>query len=367
MTKPHILMLGTSLAAPGGMTSVVRTLRAAGLFATYNITYVSTYEKKGLVTQLRVMLVATSFLLGRLLSGGLSLVHAHSASRGSFWRKSFLCALARTFGVPYVFHIHSGEFPVFFEKECGAAARWWVRKTLQKASAVVCLSESWQAQIGAIAPGAKTLVIGNPVLVPTHLTDVRDPARRVLFLGRLREKKGVFDLIRALPEVQRHFPALCFVLAGDEGEAEVRALAGQLGVMEMIQLPGWVDGEEKQQLLKSADVFVLPSYFEGLPVGLLEAMATGVPVVATPVGGVPDVVDDGVHGLLVTPGDVPGLAAALLRLGADSKLRLALRDAAYQRVLCCYSVPVVLEQFAQLYADLLTATTISHCAERNAE
>lgn len=345
-------MLGTSLISPGGMTSVVRTLQDAGLFHAFHVKYLATYEGAGLARQLRVVLKALGQLLGGLLTGQVSLVHAHSASRGSFWRKSILCAVADLFGVAYVFHVHSGEFPVFYRVECGAIAKWWVRRTLRKAAAVICLTESWCAHFAAIEPAARLVVIGNPVDVPAGLPTMSDLAVNVLFLGRLREKKGVFDLVASLPEILKHCPQLRFILAGDEGEAKVRASAAALGVAEAVELPGWVDGDQKNTLLAKADIFVLPSYFEGLPVGLLEAMAIGIPIVTTPVGGIPDLIEDGVTGLLVKPGDSAALAASLIRLGTDSKLRQSLREAAFLHVKAKYSLPVVIGKFDELYKKL---------------
>lgn len=342
-------MLGTSLRTPGGMTSVVRTLQNAGLFSTFDAKYLATYEGAGLARQLRTVFVALLQLLRALFARQVSLVHAHSASRGSFWRKSVLCAVADLFGVAYVFHVHSGEFPDFYDVECGAVAKWWVRRTLRKAAAVICLTDSWHTRFAAIEPAARLVVIGNPVDVPPKLSTLRAQPINVLFLGRLRAKKGVFDLVAAMPEALKYCPQLRFILAGDEGEEKVRAAASAMGVAHAIELPGWIDGAEKAALLAKADIFVLPSYFEGLPVGLLEAMALGIPVVTTPVGGIPDLVKDGSTGLLIQPGDSGALATALIQLASDSVLRTTLREAAFDHVSATYSLPVVFSQFGELY------------------
>jgi glycosyltransferase involved in cell wall biosynthesis len=358
--KKKIVMLGASLQAPGGMTSVVVTLMNAGLFRKFNVDYISTYERTGLRWQLRTMLRALVRMLRLLLTRQVALVHAHSASRGSFVRKSLLCALARGAGVPYVLHIHSGEFPVFYGTECNALAKWWVRYTLRHAATVVCLTETWRTHLQAVEPRARAAVIGNPVEIPPALPPSRDTVIEVLFLGRLREQKGVFDLLRALPQVLQRCPQMRFVLAGDEGIDACRAYAEQLGVAHALVLPGWVSGEEKAALLRRADLFVLPSYAEGLPVGLLEAMALGIPIVTTPVGGVPDLIDDGVHGLMVAPKDAAALAAALVRLGTDCALRAALRAAAFERVQAHYALPTVLAALDRLYSEL------GGCAEAKA-
>lgn len=344
-----VVMVGTSLGAPGGMTSVVRTYRDFGFFKDWNVTYLSSYEKPGLTTQLLVVFRALSSFLALLLGRKVALLHVHSASRGSFWRKSIFCALARGFGVPYVFHIHSGEFPVFVRQECASWARRWVTHTLRKAQCVVALTETWRAEIESLAPDSSVAVLGNPVVSPESIPVRELPALRVLFLGRLREKKGVFDLLEAIPEVLESVPRATFVLAGDGDLDGVAERAASLGVSHAVLLPGWVDGPAKDKLLAEAGTLVLPSHFEGLPVCILEAMAVGVPVVASSVGGIPDVLEGGTCGHLVKPGDTKGLAAALVCVLHDEAGAELLRVRAYQRARDTYSVPAIFNGLAAIY------------------
>jgi len=344
-------MLGNSLNATGGMGEVARAYRDHGALAAWNVRYITTWETPGLARQVPLVVGALLRLLSLLLRNKVSLVHANSASRGSFWRKSAFCILARWFGVPYIFHVHSGEFRQFFWHECGHLAKTYVRRTLERAARVIVLTENWRGPIAEIAPGASITVIGNPVQIPAHLPSHRDWAANVVFLGRLWEKKGVVDLVRAVPIVRTLVPHAQFFLAGDGDVDAVRNLALSLGVSEAVHLPGWVDGREKDALLANADVLVLPSYFEGLGLCILEAMAFGVPVIATRVGGIPDVVEDGVTGLLMEPGDIEGLADRLVALLLDGTLRERLRVAAFKQVRERYSIEVVFEALRQCYFD----------------
>lgn len=348
----RVLMLGTGLDTPGGMTSVVRTLKETGLFDSVGGVYVPTYIGPRYLSQIIVLSRALFVFLFLLTLGRVSFVHANSASRGSFWRKSIFCGIANIFSVPYVFHIHSGEFPLFYERECGTFAKWWVRRTLRNAVTVVCLTKAWKSRFSAIEPRARLVVIGNPVFVPANLPPLRELAVNVLFLGRLRQKKGIFDLVRAWPSVLKKCPQLRLIVAGDDGEDAVMACAAELGVADSIDVIGWVDGEAKMKILAKADIFVLPSYFEGLPVGLLEAMALGIPIVSTSVGGIPDLIEDRVHGLLVPPGDLSALGDAIGKLGSDVGLRVTMREAAYKRAQEHYSLPVIHASFRELYREI---------------
>lgn len=347
----RIVMIGTSLDSPGGMTAVVQAYRAAGLFTRCPVTYQPSYEGPGAFRQVRVMLRALVGVFLELACGRVAAFHIHSASRGSFWRKSIFCVLARAFRVPYIFHLHSGEFPVFYTRECSTLAKAWVRKTLRGAAAVLVLTERWRLAVLEIEPQANPVVLGNPVAVPGELPPLRGEVREVLFLGRLREKKGVFDLVRAMPLILAAYPEVRFVLAGDGELDSVRMLARGLKVEHAVHLPGWIDGAEKSEALGRADIFILPSYFEGQPVGVLEAMATGVPVVATTVGGIPDVVNNEINGLLVKPGDEHAIAEAIVRLAGNMALRAELRKAAYRFVAANYGDAKVVAKLMVLYEE----------------
>ncbi|WP_348700001.1 glycosyltransferase family 4 protein [Duganella fentianensis] len=352
----QVVMVGTSLDAPGGMTAVVRLYQAMGLFERWQVLYLSSYDTPRMLAQMRVMGGAVLTFIGLLLRGRVSLLHVHSASRGSFWRKSLFCALARLFRVPYIFHLHSGEFPVFYRDECGPLGQRWVSLTLCRAARVVALTSSWRAALEQIAPSAQITVLGNPVALVGTLPPAPAERRHVLFLGRLRDKKGVYDLVRAMPVVLAQVPQARFTLAGDGDLAGTAALARELGVEAALHLPGWVDGSDKDQLLASADVLVLPSYFEGLPICVLEAMALGIPVVSTNVGGIPEVLDQGRCGILLTPGDIPSLSQAILQLLQEPARGEQLRLAAFERVTKFYSTTAVLKALDDLYAPFLSSS-----------
>ena len=334
-----ILMLGPSLNYQGGMTEVIRAYFAAGVFEVWPLRYVSTYQGRGLLTVLRAWLPA----LCRALIG---LIHVHSAAYGSFWRKSALCAMAVAFGVPYVIHLHDGRLGDFYQRGCSGLAKSWVRAVLRKAARVVVLSRHWRDEVRKIEPAARTTIIGNPIPVPVSIAPLRRPARTVLFLAWLQREKGVLDLVRAIPIVLRCVPEASFVIAGRAvGDSEtpdsILQFARSLRVEHSLRLPGWVDGSKKDDLLRDSDVFVLPSYGEALPLGVLEAMACGVPVI-----------EDRVNGLLVAPGQPEALAGAMVAMLTDDALRSRLREAARGDVRKRFSTESVIKDLETLYRQL---------------
>lgn len=332
-----LVMLGPDSGARGGIASVLRVWQEADLYAGRPVIHVPTYVDGGPVAKLGAVLRALLRFIVLLLSGQVAAVHAHSASNASFRRKSLFLALARLTGKPYVFHLHGGAFDRYY---AGASRleRAWVKRTIRGARVVFVLSDNWASWLRQNIRHTDVRVLPNPVL-PSSLPDgvVREP-QTLLFLGRLEEEKGVFVLIEALALLAGRYPALRAVVAGEGNMDALRAAATAAGVPERLELPGWVAGEAKARLLARAGLFVLPSRFEGLPMALLEAQAAGLPVVATRVGGIPQVVTDGVNGLLADPDDVASLVEALVPLLADVELARRMGEIGRERVLAGYGV-----------------------------
>lgn len=354
---PLILMFGPSLEFPGGMTEVIRAYGAAGVFDLWPLRYIGTFREQNFSAKVWPWLAALCRLFTGLAGGRVALIHVHISMNGSFWRKSLLCALAFAFRVAYVVHLHSGRFPEFYQLRCNGLAKRWVRTVLRNAARVVVLSRHWREAVQDIEPASRISVVGNPVPVPLSMMPLRRPARTVLFLAWLQQAKGVLDLVQAIPLVLRSVPEANFVIAGrglqgGESPESITQLARSLGVAHAVRCPGWVDGENKESLLRESDLFVLPSYCEGLPIALLEAMARGMPVIATRVGGIPDVIEHGVNGLLVEPGEPQALARTIVAMLTDDALCARLREAAHHDARNRYSTEAVMAELATLYDEL---------------
>ena len=343
-----IAMLGTDFTAPGGITAVIRSYRDAGLFAHWPIRFLPTYRHSGTLDKLFTAGIALGRFLFWLLRGEVACVHAHVAARGSFWRKSAFLKLGAMAGARTVFHLHDGSFPDWYAKQ-GARTQRLVRQMLRGVDRVVVLTDTWKDWVKTIEPRAEVLVLGNPVVLPEQPSAL--VPGRILFLGRLRQEKGAFDLLQALTLLRNSHPGLAVTCAGDGDLDAVRRHAHALGVSEFVHLPGWVDGAEKEKLLSEAALFVLPSYFEGLPVGVLEAMAYGMPVIATDVGGVRDAVGDEA-GVLIVPGDVSALAHAIEKLLDDPSVAKTMGAAGRSRVEALFETDLVMHRIGLLYSDL---------------
>jgi glycosyltransferase involved in cell wall biosynthesis len=351
MTGPKVLMVGTDPAGRGGVAAVVGTYRDAGLFDDGSITYLCTHSDGSAATKLKVAASAMFSLVGWLARGGRRIVHVHSASRWSFARKSLVLWIARAMGAETVFHLHGGEFQRFVSEESGPLKRWWIVRTLERSSLVICLSPSWASYLSSIAPAARIAVVPNGVPIPS-LPPLRQEQGRVLFIGRVEAKKGVYVLVDAVAHLRRQGVDVTLAVAGHGELDALRAAALAAGVADRLEILGWLDPAQRLEQLARAAVFVLPSFGEGLPMALLEAMAVGRAVVATPVGGIPDIAVDGRNALLVEPGNAPALAAALRRLIEDEGLRDSLGRAASRWVAASHDASAVVVRLRELYSGL---------------
>ncbi|MYM25901.1 glycosyltransferase [Duganella sp. FT135W] len=347
----QVLMFSTDASGRGGVAAVVAGLAQAPFAAQHGVELVASHRDGGAWTKLRSFGGALATLLWRCCVARPAIVHVHTASRASFLRKSLLLAVARRFGCRTVLHLHGGGFADYTE-QAGPLLRRWIQHSFSRASAVLVLSDSWAEFVAGMAPAAAVTVLPNAVVLPPPVAPEGRQPGRVLFLGRAETAKGIDDLLVALAALAPSRPQLQLVLGGDGDLERVSARAAELGLKDVLQLRGWLSREQVAQELAQATLLVLPSYREGLPMALLEAMACSCPVVATPVGGIPQLVADGENGLLVAPGDVPALTAALAALLDDADLCARLGARGRATIEAGYSSTAMTATLAGVYARL---------------
>ena len=350
-SDPKVLMVCT--AAKGGMRAVVAGYERDGLFARWHVELMEPHGEGSLRSRLKLAASMYWRFVKKVLQGGVTLVHVHAAMRGSFWRKSVFAMTAKAAGIPVIFHLHGSEMKVFVEQQ-PVLSRRLISWILTRQTVVLVLSQSWKDYVSAIAPQARVEILPNYVVPPDLSLRTASTSAEVsaLFLGLVGSRKGVFDLLPAMKQLAPNLPSVNLVIGGNGEVDRAQAMVDTLGLTSRVSLMGWVNGEAKLALLRSADFYVLPSHNEGLPVSLLEAMSWGLPLISTRVGGIPELVRDGVDGILVEPGDVPALAAAISRLAGDADLRFRMGQAARARVEAHFSREVVSPQLERLYESV---------------
>lgn len=245
---------------------------------------------------------------------GLRVTHLHNHFANSSCSVAMLAA--RMSGTPFSFTLHGPA--IFFE-----AAKWRLDLKLRAAAWVNCISHFCASQAAVFAPdAAHKFRILRCAVDPLQYANDRSvesgalqSGRRFLFVGRMATVKGLPVLFEALQPVVKAFPDFELRLVGDGPQrAEFEAAVRARGLKRNIRFLGALNASEVRAELATADAFVLPSYAEGVPVVLMEAMAAGVPVIATRIAGIPELIADGRSGLLVSPASAPALTTAIENL-----------------------------------------------------
>jgi glycosyltransferase involved in cell wall biosynthesis len=352
--KPRILVVGPGANSKGGITAVIQNYGRSGFWAEFGCVHFPSTRDGPQVAKLLYAIYRFGIFLWTILFSRPTAISLHTSHGSSYARKFCYLLSARMFRVPVVLHIHPAAFSDFYNS--GSTLRqWFVRLAARLSDRIVFLSMAQLDAFKSIFPAGKMAVISNPVDVSAFSrwdSGWRPMPRQILYLGWITREKGVYDLVDAIPDVVRECPDATFVFGGTKEIARLRQLIIEKNLGAHAQVVGWVEGEERLRLLRTSRVLVLPSYSEGVPNVILEAMAAHVPVIATPVGGVLSVVQDGITGVYVQPGDVAGLSAAICRLLHNSEECEYLADNAYMEVRQKYDVVVIGEQLRQLYGGL---------------
>ncbi|ENM5833713.1 exopolysaccharide biosynthesis glycosyltransferase VpsI [Vibrio metoecus] len=350
------LMVATDCRGQGGVASVVSMYAECGFLEENQVKLIASHSSsdKGKKWQMTIrLLLATCQLLYCFIRYRVGLVHIHMSSRGSYKRKAFIVRLVKAMKGKVILHLHGAEFRDFYRDECNELQQSHIKKTFLLADHVLVLSSqwlTWMHEVMGRTQGVSVLYNAVPSLtLDRHQVQIG----RIAFLGRLGARKGVGDLIQAFALVKQRCPNAELYLAGD-GEIETyQTLARQLGLRDSVHCLGWIAGKDKLDLLTKTDIYCLPSYNEGFPMGVIEAMSAEIPVVASRAGGIPDAITDNEDGKLVDAGDVANLALALSDLIEQRTENQRLAAAGKRKFTDNFSLQSVIPRLQIIYDELL--------------
>lgn len=355
-----ICILGPSLSAVSGVSTHLNQLLSSELAEQYEFIHFqvgSQGRNESTLDKFGRLLLGPLIFFSFLLRHDPHVVHLNtSLDQKSYWRDLAFMLVARLLQKKIVFQKHGGPLPEhFFESSRALTALF--RLALSMPNAIVVLGHEEFDAYQRFVPGQKIVEIPNAIdpgaLLRRPLDDEPAGPLHLAYLGRIAENKGIFEAVEALARLVRNGRDMRLTFAGGgPDEARLKERVRSLGLEGRIRFAGPLFGAEKDALWASAHVFVFPTYREGLPYALLEAMAAGAVPVTTRVGAIPDVMKDGEHGLFVSPKDVDSLVQALARLDDDRALLLRLAQAGRARVLQRYTINQLSAEFAPLYASL---------------
>lgn len=335
----------------GGIAAVVNGYRGSQLEDDYEITYVESYRDGSKIAKLWKAICSYFHFASVLIFHRPDIVHIHSSFGPSFYRKIPFIYMASWAKIPVINHIHGSEFSRFY-LDAGEKKQDIVRNVWKKCTRFIVLSDEWEKTFSVVIPQRKMTTIENYCSIVPRIT--RENNHIVLFMGLINRMKGCYDIVDVISEVRKKISDIKMVMCG-EGEIEqIEDRAREQKVLDCFVFPGWVKNQEKEKVLRQANVFFLPSYSEGMPMAILDAMGYGLPIVATNVGGIPRIVHDGENGYCCEPGDIQGMAATLVEMLSDCQ---KLEQYGRQSVNIAknrYSLEQHLHQIEELYEEVLS-------------
>ncbi len=357
MHKPKVMILSPALDALSGVSTHANMLLASSLAEDFDLLHFQVGSEGRQETKLQKLqrFIVSPFALGiALLRHRPHIVHLNtSLVAKAYWRDWGYLIVAKLLGAKVINQIHGGALPrAFFSGN--RFLTWLLRRFVLLSDVVSVLSREECRAYAEFMPQARIVHIPNAIDPTALLGEIRSPNRarplKLVYVGRLAREKGLFEALAALAKL--HAEGRCMTLAiagGGAAEPVLRDAVFHLGLDAVVQFLGPVFGEQKHALWRDADVFLFPTYAEGLPYALLEAMAAGTPPIACPVGAIPDVMRNEVHGLLVPVRDTQAVAAAIARLDDDRALLHCMAQAARSQVLENYTVARLAADFRHLY------------------
>lgn len=325
METKNILTIGIDYRVVRGGVAAVENVYST-FYQPFN--HVTTTVTNGQVKKLLVLCKAIlQFLYWMLFHPEIKIVHVQGSVGASFWRKAIFIYIAKFFHKKVVWHMHAGRFAVFYQQH-----RYAVRKVVNKSDVIIALSEYWKEYFKNEFPTKRVEIIKNVISAP-RVHKQQTGYFTLLFLGLLGKNKGIYDLLECIRDHKVEFQGKLKLYIGGNGEIEyVKQLIKEYGIADITIFEGWVSGDKKIELLNKSDAYILPSYKEGLPISILEAMSYGMPIISTPVGGIPEIVSNGENGYLVEPGNKEDIYKAIISLLNDSDLRNRMGSVSLSRV-----------------------------------
>lgn len=359
--KPRILMVGMHLTKTrGGITTLINEILNSPLKDEFEFVYIeSQAEDFGKLGKILLALQAIWQFVWNCLRKRSALVYVHLGSNASLYRESAFIFLAKIFGKKVVTHFHAGDIDNYYPFQ-SRIGQTFIRRALALSDTIIAASEESAARLRNITDSPNISVVINAIDTSIFNCDNSSEKRqddntvRLLFVGAIGKLKGERDLIKALAILRESGKFNLKVSFLGYGAESLKTCCDESGISEFIEFLGAVSLSERIAFFQKADIFVLPTYAEAMPMSVIEAMAAGLPVVTTPVGGIPEIIEDGETGLLFPPGDANALAEKISFLLNNKDARIEIGKKARQKARA--------EMDFQVYVNKLRTHLSASCA-----
>ena len=342
-----VLMIGPDRSVHGGISGVVNNYYVAGLDRMVDLCYIGTMIEGS--KWMKLLQAAKAYIRFLTKLPQYDIVHVNMASDSSYYRKSVFIRTAKIYRKKIVIHQHGGNFPEFYAKELTGRGRERAIRTLSMGDILLVLGTTCREFFETIIDKDKIMVLPNAIPISEQAAK-QYGFHKILFMGRMCKAKGVGELLAAMPELCRRYPDVRLYLAGIWEDMELKTQISALG--DCVKDLGWIGGADKQRYLRECDIFVLPSYFEGQPVSVLEAMANACGIVVSKTGDIPDMISDGETGLLIPPQDAKALEESLISLLEQPELCRTLGENARRKAEAEFSIDNNVKRLLDVYESI---------------
>lgn len=343
----RVLIVATSRKTRGGITSVIKAHEKGAQWNKYSCHWVQTHRDGPAWRKILYFLSGMADFLVRLPF--YDIVHIHTADYGTEKRKRIFARITKLLRKKLIIHLHSSD-P---KDSIGGKYRDLYDYSFNHADKILLLSNEWKKVASRAFPAniSKMDVLYNPCpSVEKGNPDMKHPY--ILYAGTVNTRKGYHDLLNAFAMINKSHPDWTIVFAGNGEIDKGKELAEKLHISHQVKFVGWVAGEDKDRWFSNASAYCLPSYSEGFPMGVLDAWGYGLPVVTTPVGGIPDVAVNGENMLLFAPGDIDGLSRQLSCIMDSPELRQALTNASKKFSEQDFNINTIANKLDLIYSEL---------------
>ena len=347
MSNDKVLVIGTSHKTRGGITSVINAHKKGEQWTKLHCKWIETHIDKGAIWKLFYLI--KGWLQFIILLPYYDLIHIHTSEPPSAIRKCLFMPFAKLLGKKVIVHFHA------FSPETTINSKYQkiYKYLFNEADCVIVLSQLWEKYVNdTFHLGDKVKVIYNPCTTEI-LEEKHAKKKQILFAGTVNARKGYADMIKAFAKIAHEYPDWKIVFAGNGEIKQGEELAKSLGIESQTVFLGWVSGDTKDKAFKESMIFCLPSYAEGFPMAVLDAWAYGLPVITTPVGGIPDIAEDGKNMLLFYAGDIEQLAYNMKTLIDNEDLRNQIINESIKLAKTTFTIDTINKQIESLYQELL--------------
>lgn len=345
MKMSKVLIIATSRKTRGGITSVIKAHETGKQWKKYHCKWIETHRDGNSLR--KIWYLITALIKYIILLPFYDIVHIHIATTQSAKRKAIFFYLAKWMRKKTIFHFHPSNEKFLFE----ASNQRLYKKLFSQANLVLVLSEQWKRWIKeALNLTEHIEVLYNPCPQVNRKEGLKE--NYILFAGSIIPRKGYADLIKGFSLISSKYPNWKVVFAGNGEIDTAKKIAIQYNVEKQISFLGWVKGIEKEKAFQNASIYCLASEGEGFPMGVLDAWAYGIPCIVTPVGGIPDIIKNGINGLIFPYGDYHLLSKQLDRLISNPSLQKSIVEESDKYVHGLFNLSVINQKLDDIYSTL---------------